>query len=319
VGASRCLGAGLAGLLALLGPGCPSGQAPTSPAVQHPAVVNGEPITEAEFRAALGQLMEAGKGFFSSPETARKAKRDLLERMIDERLLLQEARQRRVHVDPALVGASLSLLAREYPREELAAALERTGRSPEQYQADSLATLTILRLLKQEVLDRIAVSREDVEQHYQQNRDRFVRPETVRVLQIVTRTEAEAEELRKQIVQRGVSFEELARLHSLGPEAARGGDLGFFPRGRMPPTIEEVAFKLWPGQVSKVTPSPYGFHLFKLIESRPARALPLEEASAEIERTLIQERSREAERFFVRELREKGVIERDVRLLDRIQ
>jgi peptidyl-prolyl cis-trans isomerase C len=71
--------------------------------------------------------------------------------------------------------------------------------------------------------------------------------------------------------------------------------------------------------VSKVTPSPYGFHLFKLIESRPARALPLEEASAEIERTLIQERSREAERFFVRELREKGVIERDVRLLDRIQ
>ncbi|HOX44220.1 MAG TPA: peptidylprolyl isomerase [Myxococcota bacterium] len=304
---------------ALLGAGCPSGGPPPQPAEEWPAVINGEPIRLAEFQAAFSGLVQAGKGFFSDPETARRVKRDLLERMIDERLLLQEARHRQVSVDPALAQASLELLGRQYPREVLAQDLKAGGRSLEQYRADTLATLTIQRLLKQEVLDRIAISREDVDGYYQLHKERFVRPEEVRVLQIVTRTEAEAEELRKQITQRGASFEELARKHSLGPEAARGGDLGFFPRGRMPPAIEEVAFKLWPGQVSKVTPSPYGFHLFKLVEQRPARALSLNDARQEIERTLIEERAKEAESFFVRTLREKATIERDLRLLDRIQ
>jgi len=310
-----------AALLAVLalGAGCPAGGPPPRPKTAYPAVVNGEPISLAEVQAAFSELAQAGKGFFASPDMARRAKRDLLERLIDERLLLQEARLRQVSVDPAMVKASLDLLGRNYPREELARDLASRGRNLEQYEAASLDTLTIQRLLKQEVLDRIAVSREDVAQYYLQNKDRFVRPEEVRVLQIVTHTEAEAEELRKQITQRGASFEQLAKAHSLGPEAVRGGDLGFFPRGRMPPAIEDVAFKLWPGQVSKVTPSPYGFHLFKLVEQRPVRALTLEDARAEIERKLIEERAKEAESFFVRTLREKATIERDVALLDRIQ
>ena len=143
--------------------------------------------------------------------------------------------------------------------------------------------MIIHRLLKLDVIDRIAISHEDIQKYYKQHHDRFVKPEEVRVRQIVTRTKDEAEQLRKKIL-RGASFEETAKKHSLGPEAVKGGDLGYFPRGRMPPEIDEVCFKLWAGsRASKSIESPYGFHLFKLVDKRPARELSLSTAKAEIE------------------------------------
>jgi len=167
------------------------------------------------------------------------------------------------------------------------------------------------------VVDRIAVSREEVEKYYEEHRDQFRKPEEVRVRQIVTKTEEEAEKLRKMVL-RGASFEELARKHSLGPEAKNGGDLGYFPRGRMPPAIEEACFKLWSSHVSRVAASPYGFHLFQLVDRRAARELSLEDAREEIERKLVDEKTREAETYYIRSLREKASIQRDLSLLEKV-
>ena len=63
----------------------------------------------------------------------------------------------------------------------------------------------------------------------------------------------------------------LARKHSLSPDAKQGGDLGWFERGAMPPIFEQVCFALPEGKVSDVVASSYGFHLFKVIGRRPAR------------------------------------------------
>jgi len=281
-------------------------------------VVNGDPITVTAFQTALTEIKQAGKGYFSSPESASRIKRDLLERLIDQRLLLMEAKRRRISLDPQVVDASVQLVEESYPDGGLDADLAAKGIDRERYVRDTEQQLLIQRLLKQEVVDRIAISRHDIQEYYDQHRDRFLRPEEVRVRQIVTRTAEQAEQLRKQI-QHGASFEQLAKQHSLGPEAANGGDLGWFPRGRMPPEIEEVAFKLWPGtKVSKVIESPYGFHLFQPVGKRPARELTLDQARPEIERALLDERTREAERFYIRSLREQASIERDMQRLERI-
>ena len=58
--------------------------------------------------------------------------------------------------------------------------------------------MLLRKLLKREVVDRIAVSREEVEKYYQEHRDKFRKPEEVRVRQIVTKTEEEAEKLREE-------------------------------------------------------------------------------------------------------------------------
>ncbi len=302
----------------VLAAACQQQTASPPPEPDRVAVVNGELISVAEFQEALDEIKQAGKGYFASNQTANRIKRDLLERLIDRHLLLQEAARKRINLDPKLVDASIHLLKQEYPHDGLVKQLESKGRDLQRYRLETETSLIIHRLLKQEVIDRIAISREDIQKYYERHRDRFVRPGEVRVRQIVTRTKEEAEQLRKKIL-RGASFEEMAKKHSLGPEAVKGGDLGYFPRGRMPREIEEVCFKLWAGsRASKVIESPYGFHLFKLVDKRSARELSLGAARAEISRALLDERTEEAERFYIRSLREQASIERDLQRLERI-
>ena len=75
--------------------------------------------------------------------------------------------------------------------------------------------------------------------------------------------------LREELY-RGAKFGDLARAHSLSADARLGGDLGWFPKGVMPPEFDKVAFSLQPGQTSDVVTSEYGFHIFKVLDRRPA-------------------------------------------------
>jgi peptidyl-prolyl cis-trans isomerase C/foldase protein PrsA len=281
------------------------------------AVVNGEVISVDDFQMALDEMKQAGKGYFSTNEVAHRIKTDLLERLIDQALLLQEAKKKRISLDPKLVEASIYLVDKQYQAGGLDK--ELGSEKMKRYKRLTEISLTISRLLQQEVIDRIAISRADIENYYEQNKEKFIKPEEIRVRQIVTKTREEAENLRAQIL-RGASFAELAKKHSVSPEADVGGDLGYFPKGQMPKEIEDECFKLWQGaRASKVVESPYGFHLFKLVDKRPSRKLDQEAARPEIETMLLHARSREAEPEFIRALREKASIERDLQRLERVQ
>lgn len=88
-------------------------------------------------------------------------------------------------------------------------------------------------------------------------------PETER-----DRVRAELAELRERVI-KGESFSMLAALYSQDPGSARkGGELGFFPRGRMVAEFESAAFALKPGEVSPIIETQFGFHIIQLIERR---------------------------------------------------
>ncbi|MEX0912036.1 MAG: peptidylprolyl isomerase [Gemmatimonadota bacterium] len=102
----------------------------------------------------------------------------------------------------------------------------------------------------------------------------------IRARHILLRTPTSADEAQRDSVEQlaeslraraeaGESFEELAGEYSEDPgSAARGGDLGFFSRGRMVQPFEEVAFELEPGEVSPVVETPFGYHVILLEERR---------------------------------------------------
>ncbi len=75
-------------------------------------------------------------------------------------------------------------------------------------------------------------------------------------------------ELRERVV-KGEKFSMLATLYSQDPGSAKkGGEVGFFGRGKMVPEFEAAAFALKPGEVSPIIESQYGFHILQLVERR---------------------------------------------------
>ncbi len=133
--------------------------------------------------------------------------------------------------------------------------------------------------------------------------DRFTDPDEVHARHILIRVDpgaddaakskarAEAEDVLKQ-VRAGGDFAALAKEHSKDPgSAAKGGDLGFFPRGRMVPAFDAAAFALEPGQVSDVVETPFGFHIIKVEEKKPGGVRPFDAVREQIEKELTAERA----------------------------
>jgi len=125
-------------------------------------------------------------------------------------------------------------------------------------------------------------------QSYKAQPARFQQPERVHARHILiplkaTDARATAEALRKQALA-GANFADLAKKNSKDPGSApQGGDLGFFPRGKMVPQFDEAAFALAKsGDISDVVESRFGYHIIQLIEKRPAGLQPFEEVKAEL-------------------------------------
>jgi len=121
-------------------------------------------------------------------------------------------------------------------------------------------------------------------------------------------TFGQSQVLLQQLLRQGRKFADLARKYSLSADARVGGDLGFFPRGVMPPAFDEVAFRLAVGQVSDVVTTEYGFHLFKVLERKPAQQRELAEVRREVENKLLEIKRVEAQRAYLAQLKEQAQI-----------
>ena len=178
-----------------------------------------------------------------------------------------------------------------------------------------------LKLFSEVAKERSAVDDEEIKAYYEKNKVRYKQSEKIKARQIlihlppgsdeqkITSSRVKAEEIHKRAMA-GENFAELAKNYSEGPAAKRGGDLGYFTRGRMIKEVDEVAFALSNiGDISDIIKSKYGYHIIKLEERQPAKELPLEAVKDRIVRQLKSKKRRDIEKSFVEELRQKAVIE----------
>ncbi len=90
---------------------------------------------------------------------------------------------------------------------------------------------------------------------------------SVNASHILVKTQSQAIELKSRI-DKGESFEELAKKYSECPSKANGGNLGYFERGQMVPEFERAAFKLPVGEVSEPVQTQFGWHLIKVVDKK---------------------------------------------------
>ena len=146
---------------------------------------------------------------------------------------------------------------------------------------------------------KITVPANDVQRYYNDNISQYQTPEQIRASHILLNTAGkdeatvrkQAEEVLQQ-VKTGGDFAELARKFSNDDGTkANGGDLDYFARGRMVPEFETAAFALAPGEISDIVKTPYGFHIIKVVDKKPALTRPFDEVRAQIEQQLKRERA----------------------------
>ncbi len=149
------------------------------------------------------------------------------------------------------------------------------------------------------------ITDEQLRRIYNQDKENYRVPDRVQVRHIllktmdkpkdeVTKIEAKAEDLLKQI-KGGADFAELAKKYSEDPgSATKGGDLGWVTRGQTVPNFEKTAFSLKPKEVSNVIKTEYGFHILQVLAKDTARVKPFEEVkdtiASEQKRQLVVDR-----------------------------
>lgn len=271
------------------------------------AVVNGEKVVASEVRAALLADLRDRPGAEGEPQATDSDRKRVLDELIDSRLLAQAARHHEIRVRDDEVERRMRGMRADYPDEAFQAMLDREELSVEGLEALLSHQLLVERLFQREVFARVAVTDEEISAWIEENRDAFQRPERVRAAQIVVKTEEEARSLLAEL-RKGAAFAELARNHSLSPDARQGGELGWFGAGEMPPPFEEACFRLRPGQLSEVVESPYGFHLFQVLDRKSAHTPPEDELREEVEALMRRRKEAEAQEHFLAELRSKARI-----------
>ncbi|WP_309678549.1 peptidylprolyl isomerase [Polaromonas sp.] len=273
----------------------PGNAAAGAPALQRQAdfivaVVNSEPITNSEVRLKLlrteQQLAQQGTAMPPRNELAR----EVLERLISDKLQLQLARESGVRVDDNAVETAVQSVARQNQLsvDELRSRLRADGIAFSQFQANVRDELLVTRLRQREVEARVTVSDQEVEQFLRsQAGGGAAAPASAPALQalnlaqiLVTVPEkATAEQVAvlqakaQQIMERaraGGDFVALSNQYSDSPTRANGGQMGLREAERYPPLFVEATKNLPIGALAGPVRSPAGFHILKVVEKRQA-------------------------------------------------
>jgi parvulin-like peptidyl-prolyl isomerase len=271
------------------------------------ATVNGEVLRRVDFEQELSRELASAEAPERTPEEIEPFKRVLVDSLVMRMLLLQEAKQQNLTITPEEVDRQMLRLTGDYPTDSFSDALAQGQLSLAELRARESQRLIIEKLFASHVYSRVGVTEEELRAYFSTHEAEYTEPEQVHAAQLVVKGLDEAKRVQA-LLKSGKKFGDLARRYSLSADAKVGGDLGFFPRGQMPPAFDEVVFNLRPGQVSEVVSTEYGYHLFKVIELKPGRKHDFTEVRGQVESRLVKLKQAAAQESFEKELREKAKI-----------
>lgn len=260
--------------------------------------VNGAPITAAEI--ADYSKTEARMINATTTEESKAVFRDASENLINRQLLLQEAEKRKI----AIPDPEVAQRAREF---QVGGAegqtMPQSGAPDAQLMAAVRGSMMIEKMLDDEFrAHHVQPTEAQIQQYYDEHRDLFVKdPGEVQIAHIAVKlppkaTDAQKKAAEEKIIkiykeaQKSKDFAALARKNSEDTEsAAKGGDLGYFRPGVLPPVIDKMVFATPVGQLTQIVESNLGYSFIKVVSRRGETISPLSEVKAKIALFILDE------------------------------
>ena len=288
------------------------------------ATVDKEVILQSDVISEVAPRLKDLQGQVSGDEFDRQAEalmKEGVQRAIEEKILLREAKLAGITVEDEDIEKQLDEIRKRYESNDaFLKDLELYGQTLSELRDDMRDRLMALRMSSakmQDLMKQVSVSESEVAQYYEDNKEKYVRAEQVRLRQIflpvgagedAAVVKARVEQLRDEIAA-GADFAELAKAHSKGPAAADGGLVGTVSRGDLIEALDQAAFALQAGQFSDVVQTPEGFSLLKVEERQDAGQRTLDQVRTEIEPELRRQAAQERYRKWMDELRERSRVQ----------
>jgi peptidyl-prolyl cis-trans isomerase C len=288
------------------------------------AVVNGSVLTK---DALDRDLLGIRKRFTSSGRELKESqipaiKQEVLENLINRTLLFQESVKQGIKIDDTMIKNQLADMKKKYNHAaDFEKNLKEANLTEKDLKDQIQLGLAIQQLIDQKFVQKMTITDQEAKTYYDANLQRFSQPEQVKASHILIKTKPDADEAksleaRKKIeliqkrVKEGEDFAKLAKEFSEGPNAPKGGDLGYFVPGRMVQPFETAAFKMKPGEVSDIVKTRFGYHLIKVADKKPAKQVTFEEVQGKLKQFLKQQKVQKEVENYVKQLKESAQIER---------
>lgn len=268
--------------------------------------------------ADVARLPEPGKR-----ETRAAALRhEVLERLIDDELILQQAADLKLTVTSEQVDSSIAEIKRQnnIDDDQLRDALKAQGMSMQSYRADLKRQLLRFRVINIAVGSRVTISDEDVKSYYDRHMKTGANVQ-VRASHIfisipenadpgvVADKLAQANKLLAR-AKSGEDFAKMAKELSDDPATrGEGGDLGYFGKDMLPKAIEEMVFSMKVGEIRGPVRADRGFHVIKLVDRRTKDAKPLDDVKDDVRMQLRQKEMERQTKSYLAELRKKTLVD----------
>lgn len=286
------------------------------------AKVNGVDIKKVELQNAIETMKMDMEmiGQRMPPDRKDEIWRDMLDKIIDTELLVQDTKLKKISATEAEVDTELAKFREKFPSEQVFQSwLGEQGFTEAEIRDEFRKSLGVSKMIKQHVHQKVKIAEKDAKEYYDKNPDQFREPEQFRASHVLVKVDKGADdatkaEARKEIAQvladakAGKDFATLAREHSDDPGSkSKGGDLDWFGRGMMVPAFEEAVIKLAkPGDLSDIVETPYGFHIIRLTEKKPPHVIPFDEVKTDLMDFLTAKKKDESLRGYVETLRKKA-------------
>jgi len=270
------------------------------------AVVNNEIITQKELddflsfarmqysRELKGQALE---------EKVQGAKQDLLQRLIEDRLILQQAKDDKISIEPARVKARIIELKKRYATEsEFQEDLSKQGLVEADLENKVREQMLMYEMVQQKVRSKIMVRPDEITSFYDQNKREFLAPEERQLTIIILQDESMAKNV-SYYLRLGQKLEDLATRYTFSTNtlsAWQGQDLR--------KEIEETVFKLGLGEVSEPVKVDRQYYVFKLDNIIGSHQLSLAQSQDKIQTYLFEKKMQEALAKWLDEIEKQSYI-----------
>ncbi len=289
------------------------------------AIVNDDIVTYLEVQKEMAPYEARIKAVGYDPEKEQQmlyeVRSDVVKKLVDQKITDQEIKRYRITASDEDIDNNIEQIKKDksWTDEDFRKALENDGMTVELYREKVKEQTLRARLVNMAVKANIVITKEDVAAYYASNIEKYQGELTYHLRNIIMRVSENAGANGKRAVlermenvhaalEKGASFDSLAREYSESVLAKNGGDLGILPYKDFSPQLKEVLGGLTKGEYTPVLDTDQGYQIFFVENKLKENEMSLEEVYSQIEETLFKELTEKAFIDWLEKLRESSHI-----------